>query len=82
MENYPASIIKDAVEGLSKNLRLTSGEIATFKEALCGIAEKMSTSSDRLLNASRWYFLGSCILTAVIAFSVLVQAGVVNFRYW
>jgi hypothetical protein len=78
MEQNPATIIKDAVEGLSNNIKFTAGEIATFKEALCGIAVKMNESSDRMLKASKWYFLGSIIFTAVIAFSALVQARIIK----
>ena len=80
MEQNPASIIKAAVEDLSNKLQFTAGEIATFKEALCGIVEKMNAASNKQLCASVLYFLGSLILTAVIAFSALAQAGIIQPR--
>lgn len=73
MEQMSATIIKEAVEKLSKQIEFLSGEVATFKEALCGIVEKINESSNKTLRASKWYFAGSIILTAIIAFSALVQ---------
>jgi len=72
--------LRESIEGLSKNLIFASGEIATFKEALCGIVGKINRSSNKQLYASILYFLGSFILTAVIAFSALVQAGVIKLK--
>ncbi|MFH1876713.1 MAG: hypothetical protein ABH865_07460 [Candidatus Omnitrophota bacterium] len=80
MESNPATIIKNAVEDLSKKIEFTAGEIATFKEALCGIGEKMNDSSNKLLRASKFYFWGSLILTTVIAFAILVQAKIINLE--
>ncbi|MBI3999095.1 MAG: hypothetical protein HY351_00625 [Candidatus Omnitrophica bacterium] len=66
-----AVIVRDAIEDLSKNIRFTSGEIATFKEAICNIILKVNESSNGMLKASKWYFGGSLLLSAVIAFSAL-----------
>jgi len=73
MEQNPAIIIKDSIEMLSKDIKFLSGEIATFKEALCGIVKEINESSNKALHASIWYFVGSIILSGIIAFSALVQ---------
>ena len=65
---------------LGQNIKFTAGEIATFKEALCDIGGKMNDSSNKLLRASKFYFWGSLILTTVIAFAALTQAGIINFK--
>jgi|GEM_PF-2671731 len=79
MENNPATIIKEAVEGLSKDIRFAAGEIATFKEASCSIAEKINESSNKLLLASTLYFIAILLLTGVIAFAAMIQAGIIKF---
>ena len=73
MEQNHAIIIKDSIEMLSKDIKFLSGEIATFKEALCGIVKEINESSNKALRASICYFIGSIILTGAIAFSALVQ---------
>ena len=78
MEQNPATIIKDAVEGLSCNVRLMSGEIAVFKEALCEMIDKANGSSDKMLWVSVLYFVGSIILSGVVAFTALVQSGIIK----
>jgi len=72
--------LRDAIEGLSNNVKFTAGEIATFKEAICGTVEKINKSSNNQLYASILYFLGSLILTTVIALSALVQAGIIKLN--
>lgn len=67
------------INELGKNIHFTVGEIATFKEALCNVGEKMNDSSNKLLRASKFYFWGSLALTTVIAFATLVQAKIINF---
>ncbi|MHA1856677.1 MAG: hypothetical protein ACTSYY_11580 [Promethearchaeota archaeon] len=79
MEQNPASIIKNAVENLSKNIKFTADKIAIFKEAICGIAKEMNDSSNKMLTASKWYFRGSLILTALVVFATLSQAYLL---YW
>lgn len=73
MEQMPATIIKDSIEGLPKDVKFLAGEIATFKESLCGITGKINESSDKTLRASVWYFKGSLILSAIIALNAFIQ---------
>ncbi|MFA4981345.1 MAG: hypothetical protein WC592_02610 [Candidatus Omnitrophota bacterium] len=71
-EQNPATIIKNAVEDLAGKIIFLSGEVATFKQALCDLVIKANDSSNKMLKASKMYFAGSIILSAVIAFSALV----------
>ncbi|MDO9464361.1 MAG: hypothetical protein Q7J67_03595 [bacterium] len=68
------------INELGKSIEFTAGEIATFKEALCSVGEKMNASSNKLLRASKIYFWGILILTAVIAFAALAQSRIINFE--
>lgn len=76
MEQGAATIVKDAVEGLSSSIRFTAGEIAVFKEALCTITQQMNKSSDEMLKASVRYFTATIILSAVIALAMIAQVVV------
>ncbi|OIO38091.1 MAG: hypothetical protein AUJ72_03185 [Candidatus Omnitrophica bacterium CG1_02_46_14] len=73
MEQQPATIIKNALEGLSTQTNLMSGEIATFKQALCTVGERMNESSNKMLTASKRYFVASVIMSSVIAIFMLFQ---------
>lgn len=63
MEQQPATIVKNAIEPLSQNIRFMSGEIATFKEAICGVIEQMNRSSNKMLATSIIYFVASIVLS-------------------
>ncbi len=80
MEQYPATIIKNAVERLSDKIEVAAGEIKAFRETLCSITKEMKESSNKMLHTSKWYFAGSIILSAIIAFSALVQAGIIKIK--
>ncbi|MBU2043854.1 MAG: hypothetical protein KJ619_01295 [Candidatus Omnitrophica bacterium] len=65
---------------LAKEIHFASGEIAVFKEAICGIAGKMNESSNKMLRASIFYFVGSLILTGLVAFAALTQANIIKIN--
>lgn len=65
---------------LGQNIKFTAGEISTFKEALCDIGKEMNNSSNKLLQSSKFYFWGSLILSALIAFAALTQAKIINLE--
>ena len=72
---------------MSKSLSFLSGEIATLKESINGNIEKinggikdMIASNSRLTIANRFYSVVMIFLTAAIAFSALVQAGIIDFN--
>ena len=56
-------LVKIAVKDLSGNIKFTAGEIAVFKEALCGIAKKMNKSSSKML----WVTVALVLITLFYA---------------
>ncbi|MFA4980899.1 MAG: hypothetical protein WC592_00300 [Candidatus Omnitrophota bacterium] len=70
--------IKESAKEITKKMDFISGEIATFKEALCTIIDKANNTTDKMFWASIIYFLGSLILSGTIAFAALVQAKILR----
>ncbi len=63
---------------LSKSMFFLASEIGVFKQALCETVNKANDSSNNMLITSKLYFIGSLILSSVVAFSALVQAGIIK----
>ena len=78
MEQFPATILKNTLEGLSANIKFLSDEFIVFNKALCDSVDKANKTSDKMLWASIVYFLGSILLSGAIAFAMFAQAGIIK----
>lgn len=78
MEQFPTTILRNTLEGLSANIKFLSDEFIVFNKALCDSVDKANKTSDKMLWASIAYFVASFILSGAIAFSALAQAGMIK----
>ncbi|NQU74420.1 MAG: hypothetical protein HQ547_06930 [Candidatus Omnitrophica bacterium] len=65
---------------LSKSLRFLSGEIAVAKQAISESIEKVIASNNRTSAINIALTIVMIFLTLAIAFSGLVQAGIIKFK--